>query len=202
VINSGAVSVAESEAELAAVLCHEIAHENSCDGQTPGREGNFFELICSAPTVVLGGPAGIAITAGAAWAAAGERARVIRAQEERADRLAAQYLVRAGYDPHAVAQFFRRVEAEEPRSGAETGRLLATHPRPNDRRSKLDKVTADLPFQAVAPHDETEFLHMRQAVRDYDDMYSRLVNIRLPGRDAPVPVLSRRPSSVAEGPRP
>src|SRR6185437_7513027 len=34
VINSGVISLAESEGELASVLAHEIAHENSCDWRT------------------------------------------------------------------------------------------------------------------------------------------------------------------------
>ena len=34
VINSGAISLAESDGELASVLSHEIAHENSCRWKT------------------------------------------------------------------------------------------------------------------------------------------------------------------------
>ena len=99
VINSGAISLAESEAELASVLSHEIAHENSCDWRTAPRKGNLFELISLVPTVVLAGPAGIAMAAGSGWAVTVARARSSRSKEQRADRLAAQYLARAGYDP-------------------------------------------------------------------------------------------------------
>ncbi len=190
VINSGAISLAETEAELASVLSHEIAQENSCDWRTAPQMGNLFELICVVPTVVLGGPAGIALVAGSGWAATAARARLRRAEEERADRLAAQYLVRAGYDPHAAAQFFQRVQAEQKRGGGEPGGLLATHPRSIDRQKKLEKIIPNLPPPAVAPHDDGEFLRMRRAVRDYDDIYSRLVGVRVP--DAPPPELSRR----------
>ena len=197
VINSGVISLAESEGELASVLAHEIAHENSCDWRAAPRKGNLFELICLVPTVVLGGPAGVAIVAGTGWAATLARARSSRSNEERADGLAAQYLVRAGYDPQAAAQFFQRLQTEMERSGGEPGGLLATHPRSVDRQEKLEKIIPNLPPPELIPHDETEFLHMQQAVREYDEMYSRLVGVRVPGQDAPPPELSRRISSPA-----
>jgi predicted Zn-dependent protease len=198
VINTGVISLTESEAELASVLSHEIAHENSCDWRTAPGRGNFLELISVVPILVLGGPAGIAIAAGSGWAGTLVRARFSRSQEERADRLAAQYLVRAGYDPHAAVQFFQRLQAEQERSGGEPGGLLATHPRSTDRRKRLEKVILNLPPPEFALQDEAEFLRMRRAVRDYDEMYSRLVGVRVPGHDPPPPRLPhRRPSPAS-----
>ncbi|MGA2986278.1 MAG: M48 family metalloprotease [Terriglobia bacterium] len=193
VINSGAISLAESEAELASVLSHEIAHENSCDWRTAPRKGNLFELIAFVPAVFLGGPAGIALTFGSGWATQVARARSSRSDEERADRLAAQYLIRAGYDPNAAAQFFQRLQAEQEHSGGEPGGLLATHPRTVDRQKQLEKIIPNLSPPQFTLHDEAEFLRLRRAVRDYDEMYSRLVGVRVPGHDDPPPELSRRP---------
>ena len=201
VINTGVISLAESEAELAYVLSHEIAHVNSCDWRTTTRKRNVFELISVVPAVVLAGPAGFVLTAGSGWALKVARAHSSRSGEERADRLAAQYLVRAGYDPQAAAQFFQRLLEEQARRGEESGGLLATHPRAVDRQKKLEKVIPDLPPPEFAPHNETEFLRMRQAVRDYDDIYSRVVGVWVPGHDAPAPELSRRPAAEAESRR-
>jgi predicted Zn-dependent protease len=193
VVNSGVISLAESEAELASVLSHEIAHESSCDWRTAPRKGNLLELIFVVPTMVLGGPAGIAIAAGSGWAVTVARARSSRSEEQRADRLAAQYLVRAGYDPHAAAQFFERLQEEMKSAGGEPGGLLATHPRSIDRQKRLEEIIATLSPPEFAVHDEAEFLSMRRAVREYDDMYSRLVGVRVPGQKPPLPELSRRP---------
>ncbi|MGA3328147.1 MAG: M48 family metalloprotease [Terriglobia bacterium] len=193
VINTGAISLAESEAELASVLSHEIAHVNSCDWRTAPSKGNLFELIAVVPAVVLGGPVGIAIASGSGWAARVARARFSRSEEERADRLAAQYLVLAGYDPQASADFFQRLQADQERSGGEPGGLLATHPRTVDREKKVESIIPNLPPPEFALHDEAEFLRMRRAVRDYDETYSRLLGVRVPGHDAPAPELSRRP---------
>ena len=197
VINSGAISLAESEAELASVLSHEIAHVNSCDWRTAPWKGNLFELLTLAPAMVLAGPAVVAIAAGSRWAATVAQARFSRSVEQRADRLAAQYLVRAGYDPHAAVQFFRRVQAEQERSGGEPGGLLATHPRLIGRRKKLEKIIPNLPAPDFAPHDEAEFLRMRRAVRDYDEIYSRAVGVQVPEHDAPPAELSHRSLSPA-----
>jgi len=197
VINSGVISLAGSEAELASVLSHEIAHENSCDWRTASWKGNLFELITLVPTVVFAGPAGIAIASGSGWAATVARARFSRSEEQRADRLAVRYLVRAGYDPHAAVQFFQRLQAEQERCGGEPAGILATHPRSLDRRKKLEEFIPHLPPPEFALHDGAEFLRMQRAVRDYDQIYARAVGVRVPGHDAPPPVLSRRPSSPA-----
>jgi len=196
VIDSGVISLAESEAELASVLSHEIAHENSCDWRTTSWKGNFFELIALVPSVIFAGPAGIALVSGSGWADTVARARLSRSEEERADRLAALYLVRAGYDPRAAVKFFERLQLEQERSGREPGGLLATHPRSRDRQKKLEKILPSLPPPEFALHNEAEFLRMRRAVREYDEIYSRAVGVRVPGYDAPLPELSRRPSSL------
>jgi predicted Zn-dependent protease len=199
VVNTGAISLAESEAELASVLSHEIAHENSCDWRTAPWKGNLFELIAVVPAVVFGGPIGIALVSASGLTSPIARARANRIAEQRADRLAAQYLARAGYDPRAAERFFERLQAEEVHMGAERGGLLATHPRTADRRKDLEKIIPDLPAPDSTPHDDAEFLHMRAAVREYDDMYSRLVGADVPGRDKAPPQLSRRPTAEKEG---
>ena len=187
------ISLAESEAELASVLSHEIAHENSCDWRTAPWKGNLFELIVLVPTVVLGGPAGIALASGSGWAATLARARSSRSGEQRADRLAAQYLVRAGYDPtrrRNSSSVFRR------NRDAAAGNPADCWPRTraqSDREKQLERIIPNLPPPEFARHDEAEFLRMRQAVREYDEMYSRLVGVHVPGHDAPPPELSRRP---------
>ena len=192
VVNTGVISLAESEAELAAVLSHEIAHENSCDWRAVPWKANLFEIIALVPAVVLGGPAGMAIASGTGYAANVARARNGRSIEERADRLAAEYLARAGYDPYAAAQFFERLQAQEERTGIKSGGLLASHPRTADRRKKLERVIPDFPTPRYEQHEEGEFLRVRQAVREYDDMYSRLMGVHLPGGDLKPPELSRR----------
>jgi beta-barrel assembly-enhancing protease len=194
VINSGVVGLAENEAELASVLAHEIAHENSCDWRTGESKGNLFELIALVPAVVFGGPAGIALVAGEGWAATLARARSSRSAEERADLFAAQYLIRAGYDPHAAARFFGRLQAEQERTMSESRGLLATHPRTADRKKQLEMAIPNLPPPEFTVHDETEFPQMQREIHEYDEMYDRLMNTSASGAEKPLPQLSRRPT--------
>lgn len=201
VINSGVISLAESEGELASVLSHEIAHENLCDWRTVPGKCNLFELIAAVPAVILGGPAGIVLLSASGFTAPAARARVSRSVEQRADRLGAQYLALAGYDPHAAEKFFERLQAEQEQSGGDVGGLLATHPRTSERRKELEKIVPTLSEPAYSPHDEKEFLRMRKAVRDYDAIYSRIVGVHVPGREAPPPALSRRPPLQTAGTR-
>ena len=195
VINSGVISLAESEAELASVLSHEIAHENSCDWRMAPRKAISLSWSAWFQLWFWEGRRGSPLSREGAgrrrWRApapAGQRRSGPTAW--RLSTWFAPAMIRARRQ-----QFFQRLQAEMERSGGESGGLLATHPRSVDRRKKVEKIIPNLPPPEFAPHDETEFLRMRQAVREYDEMYSRLVGVRVPGQDAPPPVLSRRPSS-------
>jgi predicted Zn-dependent protease len=193
VVNSGVISTAENEAELASVLSHEIAHVNACDWRTSSWKANLIELLVMVPAVTLAGPVGIALTSASGWVAPVARARFTRSAERRADRLAVQYLVREGYDPRAAVSMFARLEEEQSAQGLESGGVLATHPRVSDRRKNVEKFLPRLPPPEFVPHDEAEFLSVRKDVRDYDEVYSRAVGARVPGREPPPPVLTHRP---------
>jgi predicted Zn-dependent protease len=192
VVNSGAISTAGSEAELASVLSHEIAHVNACDWRTSPWKNNLFELLAMVPAVALAGPVGIALTSASGWVAPVARARFSRSAERRADRLAVQYLVREGYDPRAAVNMLARLEEEQSAQGVKSGGIMGTHPRVSDRRKDLQKLLPHLPTPEFVPHDEGEFLSVREEVRDYDEVYSRAVGARVPGREPPPPVLTHR----------
>jgi len=191
VVNSGAIGSAESEAELAAVLSHEIAHINACDCQIAPRK-NLVEFLALVPALALVSPVGIALTAGTGLVAPVTRARSRRAAERRADRLAAEYLVRAGYDPRAAVTMLARIEHEGAGEPGTRG-PLATHPRASDRLKHEEEVLARLPLPELVPHDEAEFRRMQKAVRDYDELYAQAAHRRLPGREPVLPPLSHRP---------
>jgi predicted Zn-dependent protease len=193
VVNSGVISMAESEGELASVLSHEIAHINVCDWRTSPWKTNLFELLAIVPAVTLAGPVGIAVVSASGWVTPAARARFSRSAERRADGLAAQYLRRAGYDPRAVVSMLARLDQEQSAQGVESGGVLGTHPRVGDRRKNVEKILLHLPPPEFVPHDEAEFLSVRQELRDYDEIYSRAVGTRLPGHEPPPPVLTHRP---------
>ena len=202
VVNTGVISTAESEAELASVLSHEIGHINACHVNTAPRKDSLLELLAVVPAIALAGPAGLAITSGGGLMVPVMRARSNRSAEIEADRLALEYLQRAGYDPQAAVKMFERLEEEESSRREKSGGLLAGHPSVSARRKKLEDLLPNLPPPAFEPHDEAEFRQMRKMVQDYDRVYSLVVGVRVPGQAAPEPVLSRRPAADAEGKKP
>jgi len=193
VINSGVIGFAESEAELAFVLCLEIAHEYACECQRRPWKNGVFELARADPDAILPALLERAPGSDARLISTPVDARYRRAAEPRLDLQAAQYLVRAGYDPRLAALFFERLRAEAERRGAKPESLPATHRRASHAGSKRPGTIPSFASAPPAPPDEPEFIRMRQAVRKYDEVYARAVGISLPGREPFPPELSRRP---------
>jgi beta-barrel assembly-enhancing protease len=59
-----------------------------------------------------------------------------RGAEEEADRLGAQYMWAAGYDPHAVVTFFEKLQAREKKKPGTIAKAFSTHPM-----TKSDQAT-------------------------------------------------------------
>ena len=145
-ITRGLLALLDSEAELAAVLGHEVGHVTARHSvrQHSGQ--------------VVTGIIGAVIAAKSGVRGAGDLANVVgsavvrgygREHELEADRLGAEYLARTGYDPQAMLQVIRVLKAQEgfekQRAKAE-GRearsyhgLFATHP---DNDTRLQQVVA------------------------------------------------------------
>jgi len=192
VINSGVISLAESEAELASVMSHEIAHVNACHWRGPSWKSNLFELLVLVPAVAIAGPVGIAVASGVAVATPAARAGFDRSAEREADRLAVRYLGQAGYDPQAAVTMFERIEQQEEHGAAPRTGLLASHPQVAERRKELERLLPGLAPPQSLPHDDAEFRRMRQQVRAYDKVYARATGSFLPWSAPNPPEPSRR----------
>jgi predicted Zn-dependent protease len=137
-ITRGLLALAETEAELAGVVAHEIGHVTA----RHSAERYSRAVASSIGAVLLGvlfdskAVADLAST-GAALYVQGYS----RDQEFQADTLAIRYMTRAGYDPEAMASFLSRMgryadlQAELVGAGSETQRynLMSSHPRTADR---------------------------------------------------------------------
>jgi predicted Zn-dependent protease len=109
IVNTGVISMAGSEAELAAVLAHEIAHVNARHGQRQRRRRQLMELLVVSPLAVGLGPLAMGASYGNALLAPLAEARFSRGFEREADALAARYLADAGYNPEGVARLLERL---------------------------------------------------------------------------------------------
>jgi predicted Zn-dependent protease len=101
-VDSGLILAADDEAQLAAVIAHEIAHVAACHGAQ--------EMAAEELTSVASVPRVFRLTARHLAMNTVYLPRV-RGFESDADFLAVQYLYKAGCDPQALSLFFEKVKA-------------------------------------------------------------------------------------------
>lgn len=143
-INRGLMTYMNSEAELAAVLAHEIGHITARHSvqqharqqlaRTAATVGGFVTAVVTGSNYVGSQISEVA----SIWAQSG-LSGFGREHELEADGLAAEYLVNAGYDPSAMIDVITVLKNREDfnrkisNGGGGYHGLFATHPR-NDRR--------------------------------------------------------------------
>jgi predicted Zn-dependent protease len=150
-VNTGLVCTAESEAELAGVMGHEIGHavERHAVSQMSAQQQTQAAALGGAAllSILLGmdpGTVSPAAAIGTQLAAQGYLLKYSRDHEREADDLAVRYLHQAGYDPQAVASFFEKLKAKEPGAPSGLMALLSSHPVTNDRIQATREAAAKL----------------------------------------------------------
>jgi len=133
-VNSGLILRADSEAELAGVMSHEIAHVAARHGTKDATKGELVNLA-SIPLIMLGpgGWAGYGLYQGLNFAIPLSFLQFSRQHEAEADYLGLQYMYKAGYDPNAFITFFEKIEADEKKQPGTIPKLFSTHPPTPDR---------------------------------------------------------------------
>jgi predicted Zn-dependent protease len=139
-VNSGLILAADSEAELAGVMGHEISHVAARHGTRNATKGEIAQLALI-PVMMLGpgGLAGLGIYEGLNVAIPLGFLQFSRENEFEADYLGLQYMYKAGYDPNALITFFEKVEAEEKRQPGKVPKVFSTHPPTPDRVKAIQK---------------------------------------------------------------
>ena len=139
-VNSGLILRAESEAELAGVMAHEIAHVAARHSTKRETKGQLAQLA-TIPLILLGpgGWAGYGIYQGLNFAIPLSFLKFSRNDEREADYLGLQYMYKTGYDPNAFVTFFEKVQAEEKRRPGTVPAVFNTHPPTPDRVQNVQK---------------------------------------------------------------
>jgi beta-barrel assembly-enhancing protease len=189
-VNSGLVLKAESEAELAGVMAHEIAHVAARHGTKQATRGELANIM-SIPLIFMGGWAGYAIRQGAGLAIPMGFLTFSRSFEREADFLGLQYLYKSGYDPTAFVDFFEKIQSLEKKKPGSVSKVFSTHPMSDDRikaaQEEIQKVLAPKPEYVVN-------------TSEFNDVKTRLAmmhNKRKPEAEDPSrPRLRRAPGST------
>jgi predicted Zn-dependent protease len=146
-VSRGLLEAAESEAELAAVMAHEIAHVAARHGaeQMSKIELANWGSIALVALGAFGGWGGVVIRQVAGLTLPLGFLKFSRGAEKEADMLGAQYLWAAGYDPQAFVTFFERLQTEEGQYPGFITRAFSTHPMTSDRVRTLRRLLERFP---------------------------------------------------------
>jgi len=191
-IDTGLIFAAETEAELAGVMAHEIAHVAACHAAR-GRTRAHLANLASFSMTMVGGPIVYAAYQSMTIVKPLTFLKFSRTFESEADFLAIQYMYRAGYDPLALPTFFERVKAMESSNPKAIARLFQTHPQTGDRiRRTQAEIDTLLPPQAAYKVDTSEFEAIKERL-------FRLQN-RTRIENANHPTLRRAPAGADSAP--
>lgn len=143
-VNKGAILTADSESELAGVMAHEIAHVAARHGVEQASKGTLAN-IAFIPLIFMTG--GLGYLAYEAYQIGVPLAflKFSRGAEAEADKLGAQYLWAAGYDPNNFLSFFEKLEKKEKGKPGTLSKLFGTHPPTPDRITKVHDLLVRFP---------------------------------------------------------
>ena len=190
-VNRGLIEAADNEAELAGVLAHEIGHVAARHGMEQASKGDLVNYA-SIPLIFLGGWPGMIVQNVAGLAVPLGFLKFSRGAEKEADRLGAQYLWAAGYDPQAMASFFEKLQATEKKKPGTLARIFMSHPMNGERMVEVQSLIARFPDRGEYQVSSSEF----------NTIKSRLVAASAQRRattamdDAKRPTLKRRPAQT------
>ena len=147
-ITQGLLKHLKTEAQLAGVLAHEIAHVVGRHSAAQVAKSNLTQGLAGAATIASYDPnspgSSIAKAAIAAAIVKVIGMRFSRNDELEADKLAVDFTPQAGYDPRAMIQVMEILEQQGGRSS--TPEFMSTHPDPGNRIGQLEKeIAADFP---------------------------------------------------------
>lgn len=151
-VNRGLLTELESEAELAAVLGHEIVHAAARHGAAALTRSMLAQSALAVSAITLkNSDYGQIALGGSQLAAFLVQQRYGREAEREADRYGMQYMARAGYDPRAAVTLQEKFVAlaEGRRSNWISG-LFASHPPSEERVIRNRETAAALEVQGVA----------------------------------------------------
>jgi predicted Zn-dependent protease len=145
------ILAAKDEDELAGMLAHSIAHVASRHGTKQATRAELVS-VASVPLIFMGGWTGYAMQQNQRMAIPMGMLQMLRKSELDADRLAAQKMSAAGYDPAGLARYIERIQPPED-SQPKTWSAL---PQRSDRVNAIREAIAELTPQAYTPHQGLE----------------------------------------------
>lgn len=144
-VNVGTITAAANEAELAGVMAHEMSHVYmQHSAKQVGKERTTDAIAGIVGAIInstTNGDLSQLAQAGIQFGAQGLMLKYSRTDEAQADAVGAIILYRAGYNPQALSDFFKKLAAQ----GSTGPQFLSDHPNPGNREEAIQKEIASWP---------------------------------------------------------
>jgi predicted Zn-dependent protease len=159
-VTRGLIMTVNDEAEIAAVVAHEIAHVVARDGMKNSSYLGTGSGINPAAIPSQEGTDGLVEFGGYLV----PRKFVAPPRETDADRRGIPYLQKAGYDPHGLLAFLQKMQAMEKTDPGNVWGLYQTHPPTADRIRLVEEQIQDLSSPGGPYVDTTDDLRKIQDI--------------------------------------
>ena len=188
-VNTGLILKADSEAELAGVMAHEIAHVAARHGTRNATRGMIANLA-TMPLIFMGGWTSYGIYQAASVLIPVGFLKFSRGMESEADMLGLEYMYKTGYDPTAFVDFFEKIQTLEKRKPGTMNKVFSTHPPTDDRiknaQNNIQELLKAKPEYVVS-------------TSEFDSVKSRLMAMenrhKVTDKDLNKPRLRKKPGS-------
>jgi hypothetical protein len=142
-VNVGTIVSADNEAQLAGVMAHEMSHVRLRHGTVNASKGGMLQALGQIAGGVLGnGAAGSLARLGTQIGVGSVLLKMSRDYEKEADLLGTDLMYDTGYNPQAMADFFKKLEAT---GGSRGPQFLSDHPNPGNRSAYVAAEVQTLP---------------------------------------------------------
>jgi beta-barrel assembly-enhancing protease len=160
-INRGLIEAADNEAELAGVIAHEVAHIAARHGVEQASKNDLIHWG-AIPLIFFGGWGGFLVNQAAGLVIPLSFFKFSRGSEKEADRLAAQYLWKTGYDPNGLISFFEKLRASEKKIPGTLRKVFRTHPMNRERIEEVQKLLVRFPERREYQTNSSEFIAVKE----------------------------------------
>lgn len=160
-ILTGLLQAVDNEAQLAAVMAHEMSHVILRHGTHEASKAKMIELPALLASAALGNQS--LLTRLTAMGANGFILKFSRDAESEADALGAHLMAEAGYDPVEMARFFGKLQAIGGQGNSRLAQFLSDHPNPGNRERAIELEARTIPIRRYG-YETGGFARMKSSV--------------------------------------